>query len=88
MQGKEVYGSGAERLGALFVRPVRVREVLLTGEAEKGRCRRAPAGEARATPEVVAEDVAKPVSEHRRRCDGRLGALGARWGRSRYRRRP
>ena len=32
VQGKEVYGSGAEGLGDLFARPVRVREVLRTGE--------------------------------------------------------
>ena len=32
MQGKVVYGSGTEGLGALFARPVRVREVLHTGE--------------------------------------------------------
>ena len=32
MQGKVVYGSGAEGLGALFACPVRVREVFHTGE--------------------------------------------------------
>ena len=57
MQGKELYGSRAEGLGALFVNPVRVHEVLHTGEEGGGPRRRVPAGEARATPEVMEDAV-------------------------------
>ena len=68
-----MYGGGAEGLGALFPGPVRVLSVPHR-RGGGGRRQRAPAGEARATPEVMEKIVLKPVLEDR--CWARRQARG------------